>query len=267
MAQTTSNGKRRILGSVKVEVAAYGSDTFYDLGLGNGAGFTEEITATETFPDNGDSLGFVIENQKITVDFKVLEPDLSVLQIARGSIDTLTTTAASAVSGHLQSVASGAWAYNTFIEMDGQNGNGNAPTMDVTIPVVGSVDGTLVNATDYDLVKVNGKWGIIVKDSSTVTTAAQVLTLKYTYTPAASYSLSTGGADVPGWLKLRLTNVTSGKSMVMNIYKCQNTAGFQVAFQPDNQKSKANEWVLKFTGVNDTTRTVGDRLYKLTIED
>ena len=36
MAQTVSNGKRRILGSAKVEVATYGSATFYDLGLGEG---------------------------------------------------------------------------------------------------------------------------------------------------------------------------------------------------------------------------------------
>jgi len=36
MAQTVSNGKRRIIGSAKVEVAVYGSDTWYDLGLGEG---------------------------------------------------------------------------------------------------------------------------------------------------------------------------------------------------------------------------------------
>lgn len=267
MAQTVSNGKRRILGSVKVEVAAYGSNTFYDLGLGNGAGFSEDMTTNETFPDNGDSLGIVIDEQKITVDFKVLEPDLSVLQIARGGIDALTTTPATLVSGHTQSVNSGAWAYNTFIPFDGQNGNGNQPTMDSTHPVVASTDGDLTVVTDYDLVKVSGKWGIIVKDSTTVTTASQGLTFKYSYTPAASITLSTGGSEVPGWLALRLTNTTSGKAMVMNIYKVQNVKGFQVSFNADNKKSTPNEWVLQFVGVNDTTRAVTDRLYSLTIEE
>jgi hypothetical protein len=267
MSQTTSNGKRRILGSVKVEVAEYGSSTWYDLGLGEGAGFTENVKATETFPDNGASLGFVIDEQSIDVDFICWQPDLSVLKIARGGIDTLTTTAGSAVSGHTQAIASGAWAYNQFISFDGQNGDGTKPTMDVTHPVVGSVDSDLTEVTDFDLVKVSGKWGILVKDSTTVTTTAQVLTLKYSYTPAASYSLSTGGADVPGFLQLRLTNVTSGKNMILTSYKVQNTAGFQVKFNPDNNKSKPAGFVLKFHGVLDSTRTVGDQLYKLTIED
>lgn len=267
MAQTVSNGKLRRIGSAKVEVAAYGSDTWYDLGLGKGIKFTENMVTSETFPDNGDSLGMVIDEQSATISMQVWEPDLAVFNIARGSIDNLTTTAASIVSGHTQSIASGAWAYNQFIVMDGQNGNGNAPTLDGTIPVVGSVDGTLTEVTDFDLVKVSGKWGIIVKDSTAVTTAAQVLTFKYSYTPAASYSLSTGGTDIPGWLKVRLTNVTSGKAMVINFYKCQNTKGFDLPFGADNKKGEPVGWAMEFKAVNDTTRDVKDRLYKITIEE
>jgi hypothetical protein len=267
MTQTVSNGKRRILGSAKVEVCTYGGSTWLDLGLGEGVALTENIKTSESIPDNGSSLGFVIDEQSCDVDFSVWEPDLSTLQIARGGVDNIVTTAGTLVSGHSQVISSGAWAYNGFIALDGQNSDGSKPTLDVTHPVVGSVDSDLAEAVDFDLVKSGSIWGILIKDSTTVTTLTQTITVKYSFTPASSLTLTTGGADVPGFLQLRLTNTTSGKTMVLLLYKVQNTAGFQVKFNPDNNKAKPAPWVLKFHGVCDTSRTVNDQLYALTIQN
>lgn len=267
MAQTVSNGKRRILGSAKVEVATYGSDTWYDLGLGEGAAWTESYKTEESIPDNGASLGMVILDQYADVDFLVWEPDLSVLQIARGGVDNLITTAGTQVSGYAQTIASGSWAYDTFVEFTGQNASGAKPTMDATHPCVAGTDGDLVEGTDFEVVKVSGKWGIVVRDSATVTKAAQNLVVTYTFTPAASLTLTTGGADEPGWLKVRLTNTTNAKEAVVLFYKVQNVTGFQVKMNADSGTAKPNAWSLKFHAVCDATRAAKDQLYSFKIDN
>jgi len=262
--QTVGNGKRRVLGSAKVEIAAYGSDTWYDLGYGEGVGWTEGFKTDEAIPDNSASLGIVILDQYADIDYSIWQPDFEALKLARGDMDTVTVIAGDAVSGHTQTVASGAWSYSGFIEFDGQNATGAAPTMDGTHPVVGSVDSDLAVDTDWELVKVGGKWGIMVKDSTTVTTATQSLTLKYSYTPAASVEFTSGGASVPGFLKLRLTNTTSGKTTVVEFHKAQNTTGFQLKMQSGTGSAKPNVWVMKWHSVLDPSKEAKKQLYKIT---
>jgi len=267
MAQTVTNGKRRILGSAKVEVAAYGGNTWYDLGLGEGCGFTEGFKTEESIPDNGASLGMVILDQFADVDFLVWEPDLSTLQIARGGIDNLVTTAGTIVSGHSQVITSGNWTYDTFVPFDGQNASGAKPTMDATHPCVAGTDGDLTEGTDFEVVKVSGKWGVVVRDTAKVTTTAQTMTMLYSFTPAASLTLTTGGADVPGWLQLRLTNTTDAKEAQIQFYKVQNVTGFQLKMNADSGTAKPNAWALKFHAVCDASRTAKDQLYSFKIEE
>ncbi len=96
-------------------------------------------------------------------------------------------TAGSIVNNHSQVIAAG-WAYNKFIPFDKANGNGTVPTID---SVTGSVDGALVSETDYFLGRNDsGDWGIFVKDSSTVTTLAQTITVQFDYTPNASENIT-----------------------------------------------------------------------------
>ncbi len=267
MAQTVSNGKRRILGSAKVEVATYGSTTFYDLGLGEGVAWQEGFKTEESIPDNGASLGMVILDQFADIDFAVWEPDLTALQLARGAIDNIIVTNGDTVSGYEQVIASGSWLYDVFIPFTGQNANGSKPTMDATHPALAATDGDLTENTDFQIVKVAGMWGIVIRDSAKVTTQVQNVTVKYTFTPAASLRLTTGGADVPGWLQLRLTNVTDGKNMVVGFYKVQNVTGFQLKMNSDSGTAKPNSWALKFHAVCDATRSTKDQLYYLDIQN
>lgn len=263
MAQTSGNGKRRIMGSAKVEVAAFGTETWYDLGYGEGVNWVEGFKTDEAIPDNSASLGIVILDQFADIDFACWQPDFEALTLARGSVDTYTAIPGSAVSGHTQTIASGAWGYSGFIQFEGQNSDGTAPTMDVTHPVVGSTDSDLTVDTDWELVKVSGKWGILIKDSTAVTTLSQSITLKYSYTPAASITFETGGESIPGFLKLRLTNVTSGKSTVVEFHKVQNTTGFSVKMNSDSGTAKPTPWVLKFHAVNNADLASKKQLYKI----
>jgi hypothetical protein len=96
--------------------------------------------------------------------------------------------AASIVNNHVQTVASGAWAYNVFIPFEFQNGNGTAPNVD---SVVGSVDGALVSETDYFIGKNDlGVWGIFIKNSVTVTTLVQSIAIQFDYTPNAAENIT-----------------------------------------------------------------------------
>lgn len=101
---------------------------------------------------------------------------------------TPADVAASIVNNHVQTVASGAWGYNTFIPFEFQNGAGTAPNVD---SVVGSVDGALVSETDFFIGKNDlGVWGIFIKNSVTVTTLVQSLAVQFDYTPNAAENLT-----------------------------------------------------------------------------
>lgn len=107
--------------------------------------------------------------------------------IFAGPSDEYTTTAGTIVNNHSYAISSGAWAYDVFIPFDFQNGDGTKITPD---SVTASTDGLLVLNTDYFISKdENGLWGIAVRDSATVTTLSQTITIVYDYTPAASKNM------------------------------------------------------------------------------
>lgn len=100
---------------------------------------------------------------------------------------TSTDVAWTLVSGATQVVASWSWAYNKFIKVENQNGDGSALTIN---SVTGATDGALVADTDYYVGQnADGDYGIFIIDSVTVTTTAQDVTIDYDYTPNASEDL------------------------------------------------------------------------------
>lgn len=101
---------------------------------------------------------------------------------------TPNDVAGSIVNNFSQVVASGSWLYNNFIELTHQNGDGTLPNID---SVTGATDGALTLNDDYIVVKnAQGKWGIVIIDSTTVTTQAQNVTIQYDYTPNAAEEIT-----------------------------------------------------------------------------
>lgn len=268
MSQTTlQNGNCLRFGSMKLEADAYGSS----FGALTNLGALRDVKIVESWDEvvidshNAGELASRIKKQKLTIDCLWLEPDFAKLNTLRGNdLDADGTVAASPVTDHQQFVASGAWAYLKFIPFDRQQGAGTVPT---NITVSGSVDGALVADTDFFVIKDDaGTWGIYVKDSATVTTIAQVLTLEYDYTPSASKTFASGGGRELGYIELRLTNTNEdSETFVIDVYRAKMKKGWEYAAQSDDADD-VNGMPLQFEGVLDVTRsaTNRDQLYKIT---
>lgn len=91
------------------------------------------------------------------------------------------SVAGTPVTGATQVIASG-FTYNKFYPISNQNGDWSAISI---TSVVWSTNGTLVPDVDYVKTNVNGVYGILIVDSTTVTTTSQTITITYNYTPSA----------------------------------------------------------------------------------
>jgi hypothetical protein len=248
------------VGSVKVEVGeSVGS--LVSLGTGNAAKWSEKKTTQDLVSDNGGWIKTFLKEQTCEVEYTMLEIDLNILQQARGGIDEYSVVAGSLISGYSQAVTSGAWAYNKFIKFTNQNGSGAAIT---PTSVTASVDGLLVSGTDYYVGQnAAGEYGIFVVDSTTVTTAAQTLTIVYNYTPNAAVIMTSGGNVTVSSKVVRLTNTDeNGKIFRITIYKAIDAEGISIDF-PTDDEGKAWENTIKFTGYKDASRNVGDQLFEI----
>lgn len=118
-----------------------------------------------------------------TINVQFLENiDAEKISILTGA--TVTVIAGTLVAGATQTVTASTYAFNQFIKIANQNGDGSAITVN---SVTGATDGLLVANTDYFVWQnAAGEYGIFIIDSVTVTTVAQNLTINYDYTPNAS---------------------------------------------------------------------------------
>jgi len=140
------------------------------------------------------------------------------LALMNGGQIVTSNVAGTLVSGHLQTIASG-FSLNASIELNGQNANGNAPTI---VSVVGSVDGAMVAGTDYELVKVASKWTIVFL---TGTTTAQTVAVTYDYTPATKKLVTFNATGIKSGVFMRLTNVNENNDQfVVNMKGVVNIA-------------------------------------------
>ncbi|HWQ65024.1 MAG TPA: hypothetical protein VN429_11450 [Methanospirillum sp.] len=267
MAQDVTKGIRRVIGSVKVEVAPINTSNWVSLGPGEGAGLTEDLKTDEYIPDNAATYGLVLLDQIDTIDFAAAEPDFSAFGIARGGIDIITQIPGTLVSGNVQTINSGVWSFNQFVPFTLQNATGAKPTLDTTHPCLAGSDGDLVENTDFVIVKNGGVWGIVVIDSTKVTTESQNLSVKYSATPASAIKMTTGGVSEIGFIRLRLTNTDPVKKhIVVEYYRAQLSKGFQLKFDSEKKTSKPNMWVFQFKGYRDESRDTGDQLRAITFE-
>lgn len=131
--------------------------------------------------DNGVIYNATVPTPRVTWNFYEVLNSALLSKIYGKSI---LNVAGTLVSGYSQPVVSGAWTYDNFIKFDFQNGDGSKIT---PTSVTAGTNGPLVLNTDYFIVQDdNGNWGIIVRDSTTVTTEAQSITIVYNYTPNAA---------------------------------------------------------------------------------
>lgn len=262
MAQTSVQTTSAIrFGSGILEVGA-NVGALVNLGAMKGIKFTEEFDKISVMSDNAGEIYAGIRNHKATVEGDLMELNLTNLNSLRGGIDTYATVAAAEVAGYSQAVASGGWSYNKFIEFTHQMG-----TLAKITPtsVTAGTNGALVLNTDYMIVQDAGtsKWGIIVIDSNTVTTEAQTITIVYTYTPAASKSLTSGGKLTISPKVVRITNTdANGKIFRITVYKATNAQGIELELQPDDSEDP-NTIPIKLEGVLDVSRTAGDQLFEI----
>lgn len=202
-----------------------------------------------------------VKNMKATASFTLYQINLTNIQELLDGIASVTATAGTPVVDFQQFAASGGWEYLGFIPFDHQNATGAVPT---NITVSGSVDGPLVADTDYFVVKdENGVWGCYVKDTATVTTEAQILTIEYDYTPAESYTLKMGAASDELTAKIvEFSKTINGKVFRARLWSATNESGFTLAF-PDSAGDEPASMPMTLTGGLDTTKTTGEQLIEI----
>ncbi len=265
MAQTTVKESRTLrIGSCKVEVGA-------DVGSLVDIGATRKNTtlkeAWEKLRRMSANAGLIDQgikpgSHKANVTGEFLEVNLANLNAYRGGVDNYSTVAGVEVAGHSEVIAAGAWAYDTHIPLPHQMGTGAKIT---PTSVTGSVDGLLVVNVDYFIAKnpSTNQWGIVIIDSATVTTLAQNITIVYTYTPAASVTLATGGKFTISPKVVRLTNTNAaGKVLRVTVFKAYNADGIQMEFLPDDD----GEYMglpFSFEGECDEALTAGAQLMEI----
>lgn len=263
-ATSVQNENSIWMGSGKIEVSNNDGSSWTNLGLAKDISVEEQIEKAKVEADNAPACKKRVASHKAKISFSLFELYWATIDKLRGeNLDTVTSIAAAEVEGAKQVIASGDWAYNEFIEFTNQMGDGTCPTVNsVTL----GTNGAIVEETDYVTVKDgNGKWGIIIWDSTTVTTEEQTVTIDTDYTPAASTTFSTGGLTQIDDIDLRITNTEyiggEEKTKYIWIYKCDISTGLSLALKSSNDTDQAMEIPFEFEAELDTSRTAGDQLF------
>lgn len=279
-AQTNAN-EATIIGSAKIEYTLDNFSSFSDLGLANGVTLTENITALDAVPDNGetpDSLAGIAA-QTVTVAAQLWEYNLTNLNSIRGGVDIYTATPATPVVGASHVISSGDYSFGSINLLPGQNSD---HTIQSITSVTGSVDGAGA-ADDWEQVYNSSekKWYIVIKDGTNFATTAQDITIVYDYTPAVSKELSTGGLSQATRIGVRLTNrvpgnataaeaaadgaITEGdlvyRTNVWDIYYATIDVGDALTFKAGEDTNPVTAYNLSMLGKSNPNRSIGDQLY------
>jgi hypothetical protein len=165
------------------------------------------------------------------------------------------------VTGEDQVISSGSWAYDKFYPFANQNADGSQPTIN---SVSGGTDGALVEDTDYYIVKnEDGRWGIIITDSTDVTTEDQDITVNMDYTPAESYQLDMGEKSASLTRKIvEFSKTQDGKVFRARLWAASNEEGIQFTF-PDSAGDEPSSVPITLAGGLDTDRATGKQLIEV----
>jgi len=238
MAQTTIQKTPAIRkGSVRVQIGDNFS-SLVDIGALRNPVLTGLVENQAIEFDNVDDLKKFVNGKKVQFTFDLAEINLTNLATLDAGLVTLTTVAGSAVTNESHVIASGDWAYDQFIQFPFQMSDGTAPTS--IDSVTGGTDGVLVEDTDYFIMKHAGQWGIYVKDTATLTTEAQTLTIVADYTPAASKNLTFGDSGTKTLKVMRIVNTDeSNKEFRIDINNATNFTPYSIDFAGDDEEDVA----------------------------
>jgi len=282
--QTTVQDQKSVIsGSVMLRYSVDSGSTFVNVGVGDGFTFTENITKLDQTPDNGPTPEKLegISAQTVNIAGNLWEYNLEKFAAMRGGIDLFTSTAAGTVTGATKTVASGDWAYDRFILLEGQNADNTAQT--ITSITLGT-DGAIVDGTDYFQTQdSNGDWGIMIIDSATVTTLDQTVVPLYDYSPGAVDKFTTGGLSTQANVWVQLINKTPdtadasdaaaagiseddaiNRVITYDFYYTTLDAGNTATFPAETATETVIKFPVGFLAKSDPTRTAGDKLYAMT---
>jgi hypothetical protein len=202
-----------------------------------------------------------VKNMKATATFEMYQLHLPNIQKLFDGAATITSEDGTPVSAEDEVIASGDWSFEQFVPFEKYNGDGTEPTIN---SVTGSVDGALVEDTDYYIVKnEEARWGIIILDSATVTTEEQDITVNKDYTPAASKTLDMGNASAELVTKIvELSKTIGGKLFRARLWSATNEAGLTLSF-PDSAGDDPASIPISVVGGLDTDRASGKQLIEI----
>lgn len=188
--------------------------------------------------DNAPSLDAFVKGDRIQVTFNLAEINLDTIAVLDAGLINLSTVAGTIVNNATQLLVAGSWAYNTFIPIANQNGDGSAINID---SVTGATDGALVSGTDFIPTQdENGVYGIVILDTTDVTTLNQNVTIQYDYTPNASKKITANNAGKKTLKCMRLINEDNdGKTMKIDIENGTNKAPISIDFAGDEEDDVA----------------------------
>ena len=233
MAQTDIQKLNSIrFGSAKIEIGdSWGALT--DIGAIRNLSLNSLAETAEILFDNTDSIKKGKNGKKFNATFDIAESDLDTIKEMNDGLFSVANTAGTLVSGASQVVAADSYAFNQFIKIENQNGDGGAITVN---SVTAGTDGLLVADTDYYVGQnANGEYGIFILDSVTVTTVSQTQTIDYDYTPNASKTLTAVDSALKVEKVVRITNANSaGASYTVRLEQCSNVAQLSFPYPSGN---------------------------------
>lgn len=225
-------------GSVRVLIGD-AVNSLVDIGALRNPVFTSLVENQSIEFDNTDPLRKFVKGERVQVTFDLAEINLETIKKLDDGIMNLTTVPGTIVNNANQVVASGAWNFEEFIAIENQNGDGTAVNVD---SVTGGVDGALTVDVDYNVINVNGVFGIILHNTGSpgVSTLNQSITIVYDYTPNASRKLSFNDMGNKVLKYMRLINTDeNGKVFQIDINEGTNFAPMSVDFAGDEEDDVA----------------------------
>jgi len=231
----------------------------------NGANFAKSVSIAEVAFDDVGTVQSEVSEETATVTVSTARVlDLEFIAAVSGGLMTYSTTPGSAATGadRIFTAASESWEYSSPILLSGQNASGAVQTI---ATVVGSVDGALVDGTDYESVYLPEMgWGIMILNSTDVTTLVQDIVVTYDYTPAATNVLKTGGVKIITPIEVKFVTIDpSGKEVTFQFYKCFANGSYAHGFSPELAADPIVADV-SFNVKRDTSRDAPDQLYSVT---